>query len=113
VECILDNGCQVIALRKELWEAIGTPLRPDHATVLEAANKSCAHTLGVMEDARLKIGPLEVFLQIQVIENAPFDLLLGCPFFCLLSSVMCDFPNREQLVELCDPNTGQMVLIPT
>ncbi|KIN95180.1 hypothetical protein M404DRAFT_34371 [Pisolithus tinctorius Marx 270] len=37
VECILDSGCQVVALRWELWEALEAPLHTDMTMTLEAA----------------------------------------------------------------------------
>ncbi|KAI5982184.1 hypothetical protein EDC04DRAFT_2513152, partial [Pisolithus marmoratus] len=52
-------------------------------------------------------------LQIQVVDQAPFNLLLGRPFFFLLSSILCDFPNGEQSLEIHDPNSGQQLLVPT
>ncbi|KAI6044152.1 hypothetical protein EDC04DRAFT_2561820, partial [Pisolithus marmoratus] len=56
---------------------------------------------------------IEAHLQIQVVDRAPFDLLLGCPFFCLLSSILRDFPDGEQSLEIRDPNSGCQLLIPT
>ncbi|KIO07244.1 hypothetical protein M404DRAFT_136304 [Pisolithus tinctorius Marx 270] len=113
VECILDSGCQVVALRRELWEALEAPLHTDMTMTLEAANQSKESTLGVIENATLRIGNVEAHLQIQVVDRTPFDLLLGRPFFCLLSSVLHDFPDGEQSLEICDPNSGKQVLILT
>ncbi|KAI6012965.1 hypothetical protein EDC04DRAFT_2579700 [Pisolithus marmoratus] len=80
---------------------------------LEATNQSKESTLGVIKNASLHIGPIEAHLQIQVINRAPFDLLLGHPFFCLLSSILRDFPDGEQSLEICDPNSGCQLLILT
>ncbi|KAI6138988.1 hypothetical protein BKA82DRAFT_4365377 [Pisolithus tinctorius] len=113
VECILDSGCQVVALQRELWDALEAPLCTDMTMTLEAANQSKESTLGVIENATLCIGNIEAHLQIQVIDCAPFDLLLGQPFFCLLSSILHDFPDGEQSLEISNPNSGKQVLIPT
>ncbi|KAG6327727.1 hypothetical protein ID866_11363 [Astraeus odoratus] len=49
--------------------------------MLEATNKSKEETLGIVENACLKIGGMEFKLQIHVVGDTPFDLLLGHPFF--------------------------------
>ncbi|KAI6004749.1 hypothetical protein EDD15DRAFT_2359531 [Pisolithus albus] len=95
VECILDSGCQVVALRHELWEALGAPLCSDMRMTLEVANQSKESTLGVIENASLRIGPVEAHLQIQVVDRAPFDLY------------------GEQSLEIRDPNTRRQLLILT
>ncbi|KAG6331838.1 hypothetical protein ID866_7253 [Astraeus odoratus] len=59
VECLLDQGTQIIAIRHDLWEALGVPVCPDLATTLEATNKSKEETLGVVENACLKISGME------------------------------------------------------
>ena len=50
VECLLDQGAQIIAIRHDLWEALRVPICPDLATTLEVANKSKEDTLGVIEN---------------------------------------------------------------
>ncbi|KAG6327804.1 hypothetical protein ID866_11285 [Astraeus odoratus] len=87
IECLLDQGAQIVAIRCDLWEALGVPVHPDLATTLEAANKSKEEMLGIVENACLKIGGMEFKLQIHIVGDTPFDLLLGCPFFSLSSCV--------------------------
>ncbi|RDB21238.1 hypothetical protein Hypma_011325 [Hypsizygus marmoreus] len=38
VECILDSGSQIVALRKEIWEQLGAPVRSDLIMTMESAN---------------------------------------------------------------------------
>lgn len=83
----MDQGAQIITIRCDLWEALGVPVQPDLATTLEAANKSKEDTLGVVENARLKVRGMEFHLQIHVVGDAPFDILLGQPFFALVSCI--------------------------
>ena len=113
VECLLDKGAQIVAIRCDLWEALGVPVCPDLATTLEAANKSKEDTLGVIENVRLKLRSMEFRLQIQVVGDAPFDVLLGRPFFVLASCVTCDKILGKQSVALTDPNLGMQQLLPT
>ncbi|KAG6328600.1 hypothetical protein ID866_10491 [Astraeus odoratus] len=80
---------------------------------LEAANKSKEEMLGIVENMRLKIGGMEFKLQIHVVGDAPFDLLLGHPFFSLASCVTCDQMLGDQSILLMDPNMGIQMLLPT
>ncbi|KAG6328396.1 hypothetical protein ID866_10695 [Astraeus odoratus] len=113
VECLLDQGTQIVAIRCDLWEALGVPIRPDLAMMLEAANKSKEETLGIVENAHLKISGMEFKLQIHVVSDASFDLLLGHPFFSLSSCVTHDQMLGNQSILLMDPNTGVQMLLPT
>ncbi|KAG6328380.1 hypothetical protein ID866_10708 [Astraeus odoratus] len=110
IECLLDQGAQIIAIRHDLWEALGIPVWPDLATMLEAVNKSKEETLGIVENAHLKIGGMEFKLQIYVVGDALFDLLLGCPFFSLSSCIMCDQMLGDQSISLTDLNMGIQML---
>ncbi|KAG6326242.1 hypothetical protein ID866_12847 [Astraeus odoratus] len=109
IECLLDQGTQIVTIRHDLWEALGVPICPDLATMLEAANKSKEEMLGVVKNVCLKISGMEFKLQIHVVGDTPFDLLLGHPFFSLSSCVMCD----QMLILLTDLNTGVEMLLPT
>jgi len=39
-ECILDQGAQVIAMRKDIWENLGLALNPDNVMVMESTNST-------------------------------------------------------------------------
>ena len=84
-ECILDGGAQIIAMRRDIWERIGAPLTLNKAMTMESANAGTVKTLGLIENHPVRLGPITFYLQIQVIENAPFEVLLGRPFFNVLS----------------------------
>ncbi|KAG6330938.1 hypothetical protein ID866_8149 [Astraeus odoratus] len=113
VECLLDQGTQIVAIRHDLWEALGVPVHPDLATMLEAANMSKEEMLGIVENMHLKISGMEFKLQIHVVGDAPFNLLLGCPFVSLSSCVTHDQMSGNQSISLTDPNTGIQMLLST
>jgi hypothetical protein len=45
--------------------------------------------------------------------NAPYDILLGCPFYALTEYITKDFTNRDQDLTVIDPNTLQCITILT
>ncbi|KAG6329363.1 hypothetical protein ID866_9725 [Astraeus odoratus] len=69
--------------------------------------------LGIVENVHLKISGMEFKLQIHVVGDTPFDLLLGHPFFSLSSCVTHDQMSGDQSISLTDPNTGIQMLLPT
>lgn len=113
VECILDQGAQVIAMRKGVWERLGLPLRSDMMMTMESANQSKDQTLGLLQNLKFEFGPVELILHVQVVNKAPFDVLLGHPFFALLECSTKDYSDGDQHIMLTDPNSREIVTIPT
>ncbi|KIJ05745.1 hypothetical protein PAXINDRAFT_44900, partial [Paxillus involutus ATCC 200175] len=113
VQCVLDTGSEVIAMPKALWETLGLVARPEYLMHMQSVNESSNSTIGVIENLGLDLGVGELYLQVQVIPKAPFHILLGRPFHCLMSATTEDFPDGKQLLTLRDPNTGKHYKIPT
>ena len=98
---------------KQVWEGLGLPVRLDHVMTMSNANTSTESTIGVVKNLTLDFGAGEVYLQVQVVPRTNFDLLLGCPFQCLLSMKTNDFPDSSQLITLHDLNSGKAYKILT
>ena len=81
---------------KRVWEGLGLPVRSDHVMTMSNTNTSTESTIGVVKNLALDFGAGEVYLQVQVVPRANFDLLLGRPFQCLLSAKTDDFPDGSQ-----------------
>ncbi|KAF9497286.1 hypothetical protein BDN71DRAFT_1354770, partial [Pleurotus eryngii] len=54
--------------------------------IMELANLTTNKTLSLACSIKASIGKLDFYLQIQVVKSAPYNILLGCPFHCLLSA---------------------------
>ncbi len=113
VECVLDGGSEIIAMNKGLWQRLGIHLRPDHKITMESANSQTDSTTGLIEDLKFSIAGLEIYLKVHVVENAPFDILMGRPFFKLTACVTKDHLSGDQDLTLTCPNTGRVVTLPT
>jgi hypothetical protein len=55
----------------------------------------------------------DIYLQVQVMPNAPYDILLSRLFYALTECITKDFTNGDQHLTITDPNTRQCVTIPT
>ena len=112
-ECVLDSGSQFIAMRKDIWEKTGLSLNPDTASVVEAANSSKSHTLGAIPEVTMTIGDVDLAVHVHVVEEAPFEVLLGRPFFVLTACETKDAEDGGQVLKIRDPWQGKTALVPT
>jgi hypothetical protein len=112
-ECILDNGSQIVTMKDTIWEKLGNNLRIQECMEMESANSSRTVTNGRLRNVRFTFDDMDVYLQVQVMPNAPFDVLLGRPFHMLLACITRDFPNGDQQITIKDPNSDMIVTIPT
>lgn len=112
-ECILDSGAQIVAMRKDIWEQLGVPLAPHKAMSMESANAETNMTMGLIENLPVKIGSVTLFLQVHVIESAPFEVLLGRPFYDVASCADISKSGGHHKLHINDPKTGEPLVIPT
>jgi hypothetical protein len=54
-----------------------------------------------------------LYLQAHIIRDPAYNVLLGRPFDVLMESVVKNFSDENQTITIRDPNTGQIVTIPT
>ena len=113
VTCILDQGCQIIAMSRRVWEKLHLSILSDRVINMTSANSSVERSLGLMPRLRLRFGLVEMVVQAHVMDNAPFDILLGRPFFQAGLCHTIDFANGEQHITITDPATRHEVTIPT
>ena len=83
------------------------------ATNLEAANASTTLTMGLVENLLVKMGPITVYLQVQVVQDAPFEVLLGRPFFDVASCTDIGQSGGGNQVSLKDPKTCESYVFST
>jgi hypothetical protein len=80
---------------------------------MESAHSTVESTVGVLKDFPVQIGPLTFYIQVQVAENLPCEVLMGRPFFRLASAVTYDFTDGTQDIVLRCPNTNKEIKVPT
>lgn len=113
VEGILDQGSEIIAMNKDVWLRLGVALNPKKVLNMQSANSQSTPTEGLITGLNFGIGGLDLPFQVHVVQGAPFDLLLGRPFFRFTSCRTFDNLDGSQQITLTCPNTGRVVTIPT
>ena len=102
-ECILDGGAQIVVMRRDVWERLRVPIVASRAMPMESANAATTMTLGVIENHPVQLGPITIYLQIQVVDNAPFEVLLGRPFFDVTSCSEVSTNGGKHEIRIKDP----------
>jgi len=64
VEAILDDGSQVISIRRDVWEKLKSPIHTNQAMTMESANGSHNRTMGLLPNLRVVIGECDFYLQV-------------------------------------------------
>jgi hypothetical protein len=94
VECILDSGCQIVAMNSVIWEKLGNNLQVERVLKMEATNSTMTKMHGRLHNIRFTFDDIDIYLQVQVMPNAPYDILLGHPFYALTECITKDFAVR-------------------
>lgn len=113
VEAVLDDGSQIVSM--SLKRAVATMLtwNPDVKILMEAANGELKETEGLARNVPFIFGDLTVYLQVHVIEGAPYDILLGRPFAMLTESIVRNKMDGGSTVTIKDPNSSRRLEMPT
>ena len=112
-ECILDPGCQIIAMSEATSRELGIGYDPSIVLNMQSANGTVNQSLGLARNVPFRIGDLTFYLQAHVIQSPAYDVLLGRPFDTLTESVVRNFANEDQTITIHDPNTDKRITIPT
>lgn len=113
VETIIDSGSQIVAVDMVVAIGLGMIWDPDTNVVMQSANGQLQRTKGLARNVPFTFGEVEVFLQLHVVEDAPYQILLGRPFDVLTNSEVQNFPDGDQLIVITCPNTRVKCTIPT
>jgi hypothetical protein len=113
VECILDPGCQIIAMSEEVCHELSLVYDPTIKINMQSANGTVDQSLGLARNVPFLIGGLTFYMQVHVIRGPAYDILLGRPFDVLTQSIIQNFANEDQTITLMDPNSGRTATVPT
>ena len=111
-ECVLDGGTQIVLMRRDIWQQLDTPIL-EKRIPMESANSETTTTLRIIENHPVQLGPVTFHLQIHVVEDAPFEVLLGRPFFDVLSCAEISTAGGKHEIRIKNPKDGTPYLFST
>ena len=112
-ECLLDGGAEVVVMDAEIWEQLQLPLSSRGSMVLESSNSTKSSSVGVVKDMKATIGDISFYLQVQVVENAPFEVLLGRPFFDVMNCTEVSRAGGHHHITYRRPGTTEEYVLAT
>jgi hypothetical protein len=112
-ECILDPGCQIVAMAEDVCHELALVYDPTIRLNMQSANGSLDWSLGLARNVPFTIGSITLYMQVHIIGSPAYDILLGRPFDILTESIVRNFANEDQTITITDPNSGQRHTIPT
>ncbi|KAG5639896.1 hypothetical protein DXG03_002544 [Asterophora parasitica] len=111
VECIVDSGCQIIAMSEEVCHDLHIRYNPTIILNMQSANGSIDPSLGLARNVPCMIGDITLYLQIHVIWNPAYNILLGRPFDILTCSSVKTNSADETIITITNPNTRIVTVI--
>ncbi|KAF5320012.1 hypothetical protein D9611_011097 [Ephemerocybe angulata] len=113
-EAIVDEGSQVCSASEATALALGISWDPTLRIGLQSSNKTTATTLGLARNVPIHCGNgVVAYVQLHVVKNPAYKLLLGRPFLSAMSGISASRPDDSHTLTLTDPNNGNQVTIPT
>ncbi|THU77156.1 hypothetical protein K435DRAFT_824405 [Dendrothele bispora CBS 962.96] len=113
VECIMDNGSQIVSMDTRVASGLHLSWDPDVVIHMQSANGNLNETKGLARNVPFKFGDLVVYLQVHVIDNCPYELLVGRPFDVLCETTVQNTQTGDQFITIHDPNSDRRCTIPT
>jgi hypothetical protein len=88
VECVLDIWSQIVSIAKTLAECLGVVWDPDVHIYMQSANRQLKESEGLAHNVRFTFGDMTIHLQVHVIDQPVYQVLLGRPFDILTESIV-------------------------
>ena len=80
---------------------------------MQSVNSKVNKTLGLTWNILMLISVIMLYIQIHIVCNLAYDILLGRPFDIVLDSIVCNFSNKDQTITIHDPNTSETTTVLT
>jgi hypothetical protein len=112
-ESLLDDGSMIVSMAKNAAVQLGLTWDPSIRINMESASNHVEKTLGLARNVCFAVGGLDLYLQVHILEDPPYRVLLGRPFSTLTSSTVNTKPDGFSEITLTDPNTKKVAIVPT
>ena len=103
-ECIVDPGSQIIAMSEAVCHDLALIYDPTIQLNMQLANSEIDRSLGLVRNVPCQIGTIMLYLQMHVICDPAYDILLGRPFDMIMESVVRNFRNEDQTITQGQPH---------
>jgi hypothetical protein len=112
-EALLDSGSQIVSMSRITAMECQITWDPDITINMQSANGQISRTCGLARNVAFSFGEVTVYLQVHVVDNPPYKILLGRPFDVLTESRIVNSAEGNQMIVITDPNTKHRATLPT
>ena len=97
---IIDSGCQVVIICRNIWEKLSTPMKHEQVMFMESANGQANMTMGTIPSICFSVREVSLYCLVQVVRNSPLNVSSVYPshplhlpsarsFFVVVYSLKC------------------------
>ncbi len=104
-ESLYDTGSQIVSMASHVADRLGLIYDPDIVINMQSANKQVEKSLGMAKNIPFLFGDITVYLQVHIIKDPAYDVLLGRPFDALTTSTVYNMADGGQTIKIQDPNS--------
>ncbi|KXN89039.1 hypothetical protein AN958_06390 [Leucoagaricus sp. SymC.cos] len=112
-EAMLDSGSQIISMSCEAASTCRITWDPELTINMQSANGQIIKTYSLAKNVPFNFGNVTIHLQVHVMEQAPYRVLLGRPFDVITESWIANSTEGHQFISITDPNTGEHTSLST
>lgn len=112
-ECVLDGGSQIVSMHEAVSHELGISYDPEFKVKMQSANNQIESTVGLARNVPFRFGSIVLHMQVHILKNPPYKVLLGRPFDCLTESRVQNWTDGGQTVTITDPQTREKRTLPT
>lgn len=113
-ESTLDGGSQIVSMCEKIALNLDITWDPDITITMQSANKQCVNSLGLARNVPFNFGDrVVVHLQVHIIRDPAYKVLLGRPFDVLTASNIQNARDGGQTIIITDPLTSKRTLMNT
>jgi hypothetical protein len=113
IKSVVDPGSSIIAMSEDVCHRLGLVYDDSVIIELQSANGGIDHSLGLARNVPCEIGGITLYVQIHIIRNPAYDVLLGRPFDVVTESNVKNWRDKSQTITIFDPNSTKVSAIST
>ncbi|THU77712.1 hypothetical protein K435DRAFT_625554, partial [Dendrothele bispora CBS 962.96] len=110
---VLDSGSQIVSMDTNIAVGLDITWDPDVVIHMQSANGNLNPTRGLARNVPFRFGDITIYLQVHVMDNVPYEVLMGRPFDVLVESEVKNTKQGDQYITLTDPNSSRRQQIGT
>ena len=112
-ESLLDSGSQIVSMSLKAALELGVPFDPSFSITMESADKGQTKTVGLARNLAFDFGGIVYFLQVHIIRDPAYEVLLGRPFDVVSSINTSVLRDGGVVATITDPSNGKRLTLPT